>query len=245
MKQPANKSNKAQPPRAPLSEVLLTAYIDLYKHHYELWLRGFFVYLGVLGVVAGFLFSNDLLPGERNLLLVFIFAASLVAIVAFFVGFRWLSDFEKVFQDLPEAPPLAIVSFKCLIIMAMVVAILFSVFAIKIYEPPLRLDDIQHLQKDSLSAGARHCPGSARTGETTREPFLIGSYNLPIHVSHLESPQDWGLLHDTREKSISLLGLRIQPGLVHQSIPSALERAHKVIPYEISDRSTAYTGIQI
>jgi hypothetical protein len=133
MNQPANGSNRAQAPLSPSPDVVFTAYIDLYKHHFELHMKGFLLYLAVLGVAAGFLFSKDSSPEVRALLLVLIVVASTVATIVFSVGLRWLSDFEKALKVVfsgTEAPPLAITPFKCIVFLGMVVSIAFILAAI-------------------------------------------------------------------------------------------------------------------
>jgi hypothetical protein len=67
----------------------------------------------------------------------------------------WLFVFGKAFSDVfsdTGTPRLALTPFKCLVFLGIVVAIAFIAAAIHL-DP--RLDDIQHLQKDSLGAGAR------------------------------------------------------------------------------------------
>jgi hypothetical protein len=167
MNQPASASDRAVASLSPSPEVVFTAWIDLYKHHFELWLRGFFVYLGVLGVVAGFFFSEDSSRQVRAYLLVLIIVASTVAILAFSVGLRWLSVFGTAFRERSSgtgAPPLAIAPFKCVVSLGIVVAIAFIVAAIYLHP---RLDDFEHLQKDSLAPRPEAGPGTARAGETT------------------------------------------------------------------------------
>ena len=42
-----------------INEKLSELYLDLYKHHFELYLKGYFIHLVVVGAISGFLFATQ------------------------------------------------------------------------------------------------------------------------------------------------------------------------------------------
>jgi len=125
-----------QAPSAP-PEAILSIYVDLYKHHFELWLKSYLLYMAILGVAAGILFGKDLAGAQtselQRFLLVFIAVVSLFAAIAFSVGLHWLIRFEKTLQSAVAAagaPPFGIYPFKYVVFLGIVASIGFVIAAV-------------------------------------------------------------------------------------------------------------------
>lgn len=72
---------------------LLRIYVDLYKHHFDLFVKGYVVYLAIIGAVAGFVFRPETDPMTRRLLLAFAVLASALATAAWITAIIWSGAF--------------------------------------------------------------------------------------------------------------------------------------------------------
>ena len=72
---------------------LLRMYVDLYKHHFDLFVKGYVVYLAIIGAVAGFVFRPETDPLTRMLLLAFAVLASVLATAAWVTAIVWSGAF--------------------------------------------------------------------------------------------------------------------------------------------------------
>jgi hypothetical protein len=63
--------------------------VELYKHHFDLFLKGYGLQLAVLAAVAGFAFSDSATLGQRTALLVFGAVVCIVCAIAWNLGMRW------------------------------------------------------------------------------------------------------------------------------------------------------------
>jgi len=78
----------------------MVLFVDLYKHHFDLFVKGFVVHLAIIGSGAGLAFSDKLDPFTRRWLLILVVALSIVSVVAWIVSLRWAYRFAQQFEDL-------------------------------------------------------------------------------------------------------------------------------------------------
>ena len=108
-------------------------FVEIYKHHFELWLKAYLAYLAIMGVVAGILFKPETPLDSRKFLVLFVVTVSLLSVVAWSIGLVWLRQFEKTIDQLSAAanfPTLRLSAFKLLVFVGLIGALVISVSAI-------------------------------------------------------------------------------------------------------------------
>src|SRR5688572_21477154 len=89
-----------QPPSAPDAPIRVTVLpsdlIELYKHHFDLFLKGYGLQLAVIAALAGFALDDGPTPLQRRLLLGYGAAVCLFCAGAWYLGMRWRSQFVAV-----------------------------------------------------------------------------------------------------------------------------------------------------
>lgn len=79
---------------------LLKLYVDLYKHHFDLFLKGYAVYLAIIATAAGFVFRDGTEPLTRTALVLLVAIVSIAAVVAWSTSFFWARAFGFQVQNL-------------------------------------------------------------------------------------------------------------------------------------------------
>lgn len=81
--------------RIELLKMQITIYVDLYKSHFDFFIKGVIVYLAMVGAIAGYIFRSDITASTRYSLGAL---ASLLSLIAFFAtqtSIDWQKDTEK------------------------------------------------------------------------------------------------------------------------------------------------------
>lgn len=115
-------------------------FVDLYKHHFDLWIKGYLVYLGIVGVTAGFLFNKDTTPNARSFLILFLVTVSSISVGAWAVGLVWLRSFDSTLRDLSvraRVPPISLLGFKAIVFLGLLGAIVITASALLLWRLPL------------------------------------------------------------------------------------------------------------
>ncbi len=114
---------------------LLKIYVDIYKHHFDLWLKGYVFYLAIIGSTAGFIFGKDTSPVTRKFLMLFAVTVSAVSLIAWFVGWMWAKDFSIAVERVAPAnsPPLALKGFRTAIVLGFVGAVVILCGSLLLY----------------------------------------------------------------------------------------------------------------
>jgi hypothetical protein len=81
----------------------LSLFLDIYKQHFELFIKSAVVYLAVLGATAGYVFRDGAGRGSQVALSVFIVLLSGLAIFACEVSGRWVRDLEAVADKIADS----------------------------------------------------------------------------------------------------------------------------------------------
>lgn len=108
-------------------------FVEIYKHHFDLWLKAYLAYLAIIGVVAGILFKPDTPIASRNFLIIFVAAISLLAVIAWIIGIVWIKLFERTLGQLSTVanlPLFGLFAFKFVVFVGLVGSIVISVAAL-------------------------------------------------------------------------------------------------------------------
>jgi hypothetical protein len=107
MAAPANSpiTDTGLPSRFDLSSKELAIYLDLYKAHYDLFVKAFAVYLAFVGTITGIVFQHPNRPGEMRMALsAFVAMDSILAIIASWISLKWIHEtqghLERICGDL-------------------------------------------------------------------------------------------------------------------------------------------------
>lgn len=127
------------------NEVLLTQYksfLDVYKHHFDLFLKGVAVYLVAMSTIAGFAFGKEASENARFILSLLIPCGSVIAFFGFLKCRRWVFDLQKSLesietelkiQSFPFSGPKSVI-FTMLIVSAVLMAAGFINLIVKCYQ---------------------------------------------------------------------------------------------------------------
>ena len=74
----------------------LSLYLEIYKHHFDLFVKGTVVYLALLGAIAGYIFRAEATLASQAALSLFATAISTLAFVGCLVSGRWVAELEAV-----------------------------------------------------------------------------------------------------------------------------------------------------
>jgi hypothetical protein len=78
----------------------LNMYMDLYKHHYELYIKGMVIWLAVIGALAGYIFRPDIDMSTKCALSVFISVCSINAFFGGVLSKRWVNRTEEALAEI-------------------------------------------------------------------------------------------------------------------------------------------------
>jgi hypothetical protein len=73
---------------------VLTMYIELYKHHFDLWLKAQALYVAIEGTAAGLIFRTELAIRARMAICLFACICSVFAVLGGIITRRWLFGME-------------------------------------------------------------------------------------------------------------------------------------------------------
>lgn len=78
--------------------------LDIYKHHFDLFLKAMLLYLAAVGAIASFIFSgaSNSAAIVRLTLAFGIPCGSIIALVGCLVSNRWIMRVEKICNDLTD-----------------------------------------------------------------------------------------------------------------------------------------------
>jgi hypothetical protein len=117
-------------------KVLLTQYqsfLDIYKHHFDLFLKGILGYLASISVMAGFIFRTETSKYHKIALSVVIPLASLVAFLGCLKSRRWVLDLQSSIDSIEgelKVQPFPFSGPKGIILTAIVISLGFFGFGI-------------------------------------------------------------------------------------------------------------------
>jgi hypothetical protein len=75
-----------------LEEIKL--YLDVYKHHFDLFGKGTLAYFTIIGVLCSYLFRSDISFWAKEFLAIFVVVFSLFCAVTCVVGYQWVLTVE-------------------------------------------------------------------------------------------------------------------------------------------------------
>jgi hypothetical protein len=74
----------------------LELYLEIYKHHFDMYLKAVALYLAVLGGVLAYLFRAETSAADRRILASFIVLLSVGAVVGSLLSRRWVIDVQRI-----------------------------------------------------------------------------------------------------------------------------------------------------
>lgn len=104
--------------------------IDIYKHHFDLWLKGYFGYLAINGVIAGLVFGPQTSLATRHFLLLFTITISTIAVFAWISGLIWLRGFRQSVQEILKnagIPALPLGTFELVVFLGLLGSIVIAI----------------------------------------------------------------------------------------------------------------------
>jgi hypothetical protein len=124
----ANHNSEAR--ETDLLKMQLSIYIDLYKHHYDLFLKAAGIYLAVVSVLAGYMFRADVNFVTKCALSTIVSIAALIGFLGGRLYKEWLTSTEisvgNISDKLGIAPVVFIQTKKVITIEQVVSVLLFA-----------------------------------------------------------------------------------------------------------------------
>jgi hypothetical protein len=84
---------KAEKPELPFEQLKL--YLELYKHHSDLFLKGMALYLAIAGTLGGFYFSDRVNMQTKRYIAFGVTVGSVVAFAGCIISHRWLKAIDS------------------------------------------------------------------------------------------------------------------------------------------------------
>ncbi|MCL4501003.1 MAG: hypothetical protein M1438_03995 [Deltaproteobacteria bacterium] len=118
----------------------LDMYMDIYKHHFNLFLKGVTIYLVSIGVIAGYIFKGDINIHTQAILSSLFIIESIGAFLCCVFSFRWINTVDKIVRRIILQLNVSVSSFpfggvKGVILTTAMVAIVSSVAGVIIAIP--------------------------------------------------------------------------------------------------------------
>ena len=111
----------------------LKNHLDIYKHHFDLFVKGGGAFLAVMGFVANIIYGGDVTDSLKADLCVLAAGGSLAGFLGGLLSLRWVMLLEaqvKTMAQTLEVPPLPFVGAKWVTLLQMFVSCLFFVMAL-------------------------------------------------------------------------------------------------------------------
>jgi hypothetical protein len=80
----------------------LKMYIDVYKYHFDLFLKGVVLYLATVGAIAGFIYRSGASVESQVVLSAIVSIGSIIAMFGCYVSRKWVIALEEAVNNLAE-----------------------------------------------------------------------------------------------------------------------------------------------
>jgi hypothetical protein len=91
----ADNAHAAEKPSVDLLKDLLKTYLDIYKHHFDLFVKAGAGYLAAVAFVAGLIFSGTAEKHAKAVLCVSLCGGSILAVFGALLSFHWVRCLER------------------------------------------------------------------------------------------------------------------------------------------------------
>lgn len=128
MEQPTENIDKID-----IAKSELQIYVDLYKDHFTLWLKGYAVYLAILGALVGIFFKKETTTTVKYVLCVVFVSVSISSGIACSMALKWLNSVKNRIaevSDILRIKPFPIFGAVGIGWVATVVCVIFSMIGI-------------------------------------------------------------------------------------------------------------------
>ena len=109
------------------------SYVDLYKHHFDLFVKGYLIHLAIIGTSAGFIFRQESDYGTKLGLAIFAAVIAICGACTWGVSFLWAIAFCNQVQELAHklnVAPLPMFGLKAVLLFSVLGSTLFAMGAI-------------------------------------------------------------------------------------------------------------------
>lgn len=90
----ASVPNPQMAGRQELLKSQLAIFLDAYKHHYELFLKGMLLYLAAIGAVAAYIYRDGVAHQVREMLSIMVGLGSAICVIGCISSWRWVGLIE-------------------------------------------------------------------------------------------------------------------------------------------------------
>lgn len=90
-----------------MHEKELQFYLDAYKHHFDLFIKGALIYFAIIGFIAGYVFRKEMSEITRYALVFFIAAFSVITAFGCVTSLSWLAQVKSRVHELNKAVGMA------------------------------------------------------------------------------------------------------------------------------------------
>ena len=108
----------------------LSSYMDVYKHHFDLFLKGVAGYFVIVGALTSFTFAKEMSWNQKVVFPVIISIGSLIALFACVVSRDWVKDLESAVGRITTAlsgEPFPFSGAKGILSVMMVISMVFCI----------------------------------------------------------------------------------------------------------------------
>lgn len=96
----AEKNDTDQPEKLVPALEQLKLYLELYKHHSDLFLKGFALYLAIVGTLGGIFFSDRVNAQTKRYIAFTVTIGSIVGLVGCLISYKWLKVIDSRMANL-------------------------------------------------------------------------------------------------------------------------------------------------
>ena len=118
----------------------LKIYMETYKDHFSLFIKGMMIYFAILGALTGYIYREGMNQESKYAVSLFIISISVIVMFGCFLSLKWLASIKSLVDEITKAIDYSNFPFfgaKMVGVLSMVAAILFliggiiSIYAIK------------------------------------------------------------------------------------------------------------------
>jgi hypothetical protein len=128
-------NNSTNPPLS--KDYQLSLLIDVYKHHFDLFIKALALYLGTCSIISGFIFQNEVSFELKLVLSILIQLASILVVLGCYISIKWIEDIESIVKSIEDMLDIQHFPFsgakRVVILMMMVSIFIFTINIINIW----------------------------------------------------------------------------------------------------------------
>lgn len=111
-----------------LHKGMLSLYLDVYRHHFDLFIKGGVIYLAIMATLAGYIFRAEVTRPTQATLMLFAAILSLLGIAGCRISRAWVKQLSAVVNDLSKAVSVPQFPFSGAVRITILIELMCSVF---------------------------------------------------------------------------------------------------------------------